>query len=257
MSGPAGATDDETGAGGYRRVRVAVVGPLALRRAALSGAIADDRSLEVVAVGDELPQVAPAVAASAAEVVVVDAPTEVGVPAVEILRSCADIVTAAPAARVLLVVVDPELALTTAARRAGVACVVDARGGLVRLREAIHAVHDGVARVLPDRSQAADDEIVDVTSPSLTAREHEVLTLLSKGLDVAEIARRLYISPHTLKTHIRNLLRKLGAHGRVEAVRIAVERGLVGADDRPPTGGAPRHRRCAHASLTPRRRHRQ
>lgn len=55
---------------------------------------------------------------------------------------------------------------------------------------------------------------------SLTLREREILSLASKGLSNAEIAERLCLSPHTIKSHIHNLLRKIGASNRAEAAYL-------------------------------------
>ena len=61
----------------------------------------------------------------------------------------------------------------------------------------------------------------------LTAREHQVLELLAAGLDNRQIARQLGISYATVRTHVRNLLEKIGVHSRLEAVVRAVEDGLL------------------------------
>jgi DNA-binding CsgD family transcriptional regulator len=53
---------------------------------------------------------------------------------------------------------------------------------------------------------------------ALTAREQEILCLVGKGLSNGEIAEQLCLSPHTIKSHVHNLLGKLGASNRVEAV---------------------------------------
>lgn len=56
------------------------------------------------------------------------------------------------------------------------------------------------------------------TAATLTAREQEILCLVGKGLSNGEIAEQLCLSPHTIKSHVHNLLGKLGASNRVEAV---------------------------------------
>ncbi len=63
--------------------------------------------------------------------------------------------------------------------------------------------------------------------PELTAREREVWRLLAQGDSNAEIARTLFISEHTVKFHVHNLLRKLGFKNRSEAICAAHRRGLA------------------------------
>ena len=62
----------------------------------------------------------------------------------------------------------------------------------------------------------------------LTAREREVLGLLTEGDDKNAIARALVISPQTARTHIQNILSKLGLHSRLEAVAFVVRNQLLG-----------------------------
>lgn len=62
----------------------------------------------------------------------------------------------------------------------------------------------------------------------ISKREYEVLQLLDRGLSNQEIARTLFISESTVKTHVSRLLSKLGARRRTEAVRLAREKGVLG-----------------------------
>jgi len=65
------------------------------------------------------------------------------------------------------------------------------------------------------------------SGPQLSPREREVLQLLADGLAVAQIARRLYISESTAKTHISKLYEKLGAGNRAQALMTAMRLGLI------------------------------
>jgi DNA-binding NarL/FixJ family response regulator len=68
------------------------------------------------------------------------------------------------------------------------------------------------------------------TGPQLTPREAEVLGLLAEGLGVTAIARRLYISESTTKTHISKLYDKLGVANRAQAIMAAIRAGLIRHD---------------------------
>ena len=65
------------------------------------------------------------------------------------------------------------------------------------------------------------------TGPQLSPREREVLDLLAEGLGVAAIARKLYISESTAKTHISKIYDKLGAANRAQAIMNALRAGLI------------------------------
>jgi DNA-binding NarL/FixJ family response regulator len=68
-----------------------------------------------------------------------------------------------------------------------------------------------------------------VSSKKLTERELEVLGLISKGKSNKEIAKLLYVTDNTVKMHVKNILMKLEANDRTQAVVIAIQRGLLDA----------------------------
>ncbi len=65
------------------------------------------------------------------------------------------------------------------------------------------------------------------TDPLLAPRELEILRMIAQGMTNGEIADLLYVSAATVKDYVRNIVAKLGARNRVEAVTIAVRRGLI------------------------------
>ena len=69
--------------------------------------------------------------------------------------------------------------------------------------------------------------MIDVLGEPLTSRELDVLWLLQGPLSLGDIARELYLSFNTVKTHTQALYRKMGVHSRGEAVALARSSGLV------------------------------
>lgn len=107
---------------------------------------------------------------------------------------------------------------------------------LSRFVSSIQAIVGGelvIPRELPRRAVrdgASDDPEAALLAQHLTPREHRVLCLLVDGMSGREISKHLGVRPNTVRTHIQNVLAKLGVHSRLEAVAFAVRHGLV--DDR-------------------------
>ena len=103
-----------------------------------------------------------------------------------------------------------------------------------RLLTAIQVVAEGGSLFAPSVTRRLIDEFSRraPTSPppalgELTTRELEVLRLLAQGLSNAEIAARLVVSEHTVKTHVARILQKLDLRDRTQAVVLAYESGVV------------------------------
>ena len=104
---------------------------------------------------------------------------------------------------------------------------------------AIRAVHSGDAVVAPSTTRRLLDRFAPMLPAGdpqaaseleeLTERERQVLVLVAQGLSNAELARRLFVSEATVKTHVGRILAKLGLRDRVQAVVYAYENGLVRA----------------------------
>ena len=99
------------------------------------------------------------------------------------------------------------------------------------LRKAIRAVAVGGGYVDPRvRSLILSRSTTDRIS-LLSSREREVLDLLAEGLTGEEIAKRLFLSPETIRTHVRNAMAKLEAKTRVHAIAIALRQGEIALED--------------------------
>jgi two-component system NarL family response regulator len=102
------------------------------------------------------------------------------------------------------------------------------------LRRAISAVTEGkhylspdVAGVVVEAGLAATESPKRTVYSTLGAREREVLQLLAEGHSSPEIAKRLHISPSTVETHRRNIMKKLDVHSVAELTKYAIREGLT------------------------------
>jgi len=104
------------------------------------------------------------------------------------------------------------------------------------LVDGIRSVASGDALLAPSITRRLIEEFVRTGSPrtpaaaglaNLTARELEVLQSIARGLSNAEIAKELFVSETTVKTHVAHVLMKLSLRDRVQAVVLAYESGLV------------------------------
>lgn len=141
-----------------------------------------------------------------------------------------------PETQVVVMTAHEDERLLVDAVEAGASGFLRKTEGVEQLLEAIRAAAAGeilvdrvaLARLLPqvarDRERRRDAQLL---LSQLTDREREILTLLSEGLRNDDIASRLYISPQTVQTHVRNLLGKLGVHSKLEAVAFAVRNGAI------------------------------
>jgi len=152
-----------------------------------------------------------------------------------------------PETAVLVLTADPSAATLNDVARSGAVGHLTKERGFAEVVESVRAAASGEILFAPSELQrlllesAATRKIVE----PLTARELEVLRLLANGTSTATAAESLGISTATLRAHVQAVLRKLGAHSRLEAVAEAARLGLVTLEswtrDRtsPPRGGGP------------------
>jgi NarL family two-component system response regulator LiaR len=97
------------------------------------------------------------------------------------------------------------------------------------LARAIRSAHAGRATLSPEAAQSLVETTNLPPAPGLdlTEREREVLALMVEGLNNIQIAARLTVSPSTIKSHVSNILSKLGVASRTEAVSLALRNRLV------------------------------
>jgi two-component system, NarL family, response regulator LiaR len=96
------------------------------------------------------------------------------------------------------------------------------------LVNAIRTVYEGKSILAWEATQILiETAAIPIQQDDLTGREREILALLSKGLTNRQIGGQLEISPHTVNTHVSNILSKLSAASRTEAVSIAMEHNLL------------------------------
>jgi DNA-binding NarL/FixJ family response regulator len=152
------------------------------------------------------------------------------------IEATRQIKAACPRVRILILTADATPARLAAAAAAGASGFLAKDSPFPNVLAAIRAPIDGKILV-EENTLAALVESLDRASPPLdspmpdlarlTARERQVLALMGEGLDPQAIARRLVVSRHTARGHVKNILMKLGAHSQLEAVVIATRAGYL------------------------------
>jgi NarL family two-component system response regulator LiaR len=97
------------------------------------------------------------------------------------------------------------------------------------LAQAIRAAHAGRSTLSPEAAQALVLATSQPPAPGLdlTGREREVLASMIEGLNNTQIAAKLNVSPSTVKSHVSNILSKLGVASRTEAVTLALRNRII------------------------------
>lgn len=215
-------------------VRVLLVDDEALVRSGLRIIVDGEPDLEVVGEVDDGADVPAAVAATRPDVVLMDVrmPGLDGISATRALLAQADR-TGVPVPRVLVVTTFESDDHVLDALRAGAAGFVLKRAHPDQVLHAVRVIARGDALLFPDALRrlvatapgAAGGRAV--VRAGLTSREQEVLRLMAAGRSNAEIGEVLFLGVETVKTHVGNLLAKLGVRDRTQAVVLAYESGFV------------------------------
>lgn len=200
-------------------IKVLLADDQALVRGAMGALLDLEPDIEVVAQTGRGDEVVAAARESGADVCLLDIQMP-GVDGVEAARQVRDQL---PGVRVVMVTTFDRPGYLRRALDAGAVGFVVKTTPAARLAEAVRRAHAGLRTVDP---QLANDLLFSGPNP-LTAREQEVLRLARDGEPVARLARKLFLSPGTVRNHLSSAIGKTGAANRVEAARIATERGWL------------------------------
>jgi DNA-binding NarL/FixJ family response regulator len=213
-------------------LRVVLADDQALVRGGFRMILAAEPDIEVVGEAEDGQEAVDQAAALHPDVVVMD----IGMPRMDGVEATREIVTTLDAApRVLIVTTFDVDEYVFAALRAGASGFLLKNSPPEQLVDAIRVLAAGDSLLSPSVTRRLIEDYAARRPPpgtpaaleELTPREHEVLTLIARGLSNAEIADELVVSPGTAKTHVASILMKLGLRDRVQAVVLAYESGVV------------------------------
>ncbi len=147
-------------------------------------------------------------------------------PNVDGIEGIRRIRVADPRVRLVMITGHHNRGLRRLAAMAGASAVLPKESSLAEVVRCVRSAAAGESMIDLD-----DDDEPDTPRPRLTPREAEVLYLLAKGRDTPAIANLLFLSIHTVRGYVKEVLRKLGAHSQLEAVAIARRGGLMPQPD--------------------------
>jgi len=207
------------------RITVAIVDDHELVRSGLESVLSLYDDLELVGEARSGEAAVALCAAKHPDVVLMD----LIMPGIDGVAATEQVLRRSPGTKVLVLTSFSDSDLIERALRAGAIGYLLKSVSGDELAAAIRRAHAGLSTLAPEAAQVLIDAVTTPASDGavLTAREREVLSLLTEGLTNAEIAARLFVSLSTVKTHISSILAKLGAATRTEAATIAVREHLV------------------------------
>jgi DNA-binding NarL/FixJ family response regulator len=212
-------------------IRVLIADDERLVRAGFRRILDDESDIQVVAEAGDGEEAVARAAEHRPDVVLMD----MRMPVVNGIAATRRIVTDESASRVLVLTTFDLDEYVYSALQAGASGFLLKDAPEEQLLAAIRVVSAGGALFSPAVTRRLIDEFSrrrEVTDrgtsiEALTPRENEVLLLMARGLSNAEIATELFLSEHTVKTHVARILGKLGLRDRAQAVVVAYESGLV------------------------------
>jgi DNA-binding NarL/FixJ family response regulator len=210
-------------------IRVLVADDQSMVRAGFRLLLSGEDDIEVVAEASNGLEAVDKAARSHPTVVLMD----IRMPQLDGLEATRRILAADSTARILILTTFDLDEYVYEALRSGASGFVLKDDPPEQLLAAIRLVADGEALLSPAITKRVIKQFTRIPRPEpprqldeLTDRELEVFRLIARGLSNAEIARELYISDTTVKTHITHILMKLNIRDRVQAVVLAYESGL-------------------------------
>ncbi|MGG6267007.1 response regulator [Leptolyngbya sp. AN03gr2] len=156
---------------------------------------------------------------------------DIGLPRLDGIAATQQIKAALPNVRIVMLTSHTSETEIIAALSSGADAYCIKGADVTRLIAAIAAASEGATYLDPQIARRVIEHLkppmTDSTIGQLSQRELEVLKLMVEGLSNPEIAGKLYLSPNTVKTHVRGIMNKLAVDDRVQAAVVALRSGLV------------------------------
>jgi DNA-binding NarL/FixJ family response regulator len=207
-------------------LRIVIADDHALFRQGLKSLLKLQAEVIVVGEAETIEQLHAILAETACDLVLLDLGME--------RNSLGDIQALATRQSVIVVTANEQPQDALEAIRAGACAVVFKRFAVETLMEAIRTVAGGHVWMPPPLQAQIVAGLRESARNPLTGREREVIRYVGLGLRNAEVARKLFITEQTVKTHLNNVFRKLGIRDRVELTLYAARVGIIGVHDRLP-----------------------
>lgn len=191
----------------------------------LKNILSQEEGFEVVGCYPDATQMEAGLASTAIDVLLLD----INLPDAHSIELVKPLRSKYPDMQIIIISVHNEYAVINSVLAQGARGYMQKNASVEEIISGVNSVLEGHIFLCSQTKMVVDKKTKDElrTVPKLTRREKEVLTEAASGLTTAQIAEKLFISPHTVESHRKNLIEKFGTKNLSSAIKLATEYGLI------------------------------
>lgn len=206
-------------------IKIAITDDHPLLTAGLKNILSNEKDLEVVGCFADAQSMQQYLSSAAVDILLLD----INLPDANSMDLLADLRSSYPEMKIMMLSVHNEYAVINSVLNQGANGYIQKNSSVEEILEGINSILAGNRYLCSQTKIILQQKQIDGLHrvPKLTRREKEILGEAAQGLTTPQIAEKLFISPHTVESHRKNLIEKFSAKNLSSAIKLALEYGLI------------------------------